>query len=239
MKRCLTRILICLLLGVIINIAIAWGFWLWGERPSGIDSNANPIMKFEQVDPDESMLKTWERRAQDHWPDEPMQASRFAAAGVTYRSLLHIEGAFDISEFDEDEAFAKMKQQEHFWINEIDCGWPMRSLALDRWGSRDGLKMPEQDSNGWLLDTDPRLELPVQPKFIGMLVNTAFYALLILGVGFALQLVKAGIRRRRGHCPRCNFDLRHDRTVGCPECGWRRNVNRSAHAESSAAARRH
>lgn len=29
-------------------------------------------------------------------------------------------------------------------------------------------------------------------------------------------------RMRRGHCPRCDYDLRFKVGSGCPECGWRR-----------------
>jgi len=30
------------------------------------------------------------------------------------------------------------------------------------------------------------------------------------------------IRRKRGHCIKCGYDLRGDFSAGCPECGWRR-----------------
>ncbi len=31
------------------------------------------------------------------------------------------------------------------------------------------------------------------------------------------------IRRKRGHCPKCGYDLRGELDAGCPECGWRRD----------------
>ena len=30
------------------------------------------------------------------------------------------------------------------------------------------------------------------------------------------------VRRKRGHCIKCGYDLRGDLERGCPECGWRR-----------------
>ena len=34
----------------------------------------------------------------------------------------------------------------------------------------------------------------------------------------------AAIRRKRGHCIKCGYDLNHAPHKGCPECGWRREV---------------
>ncbi len=30
------------------------------------------------------------------------------------------------------------------------------------------------------------------------------------------------LRRQRGQCVNCGYDLREQTTQGCPECGWRR-----------------
>ena len=60
--------------------------------------------------------------------------------------------------------------------------------------------------------------------WFGFVVNTLFYAaimwLLILGA-FALRRL---IRRKRGLCVACGYDLRGDLAQGCPECGWRREA---------------
>ena len=58
--------------------------------------------------------------------------------------------------------------------------------------------------------------LPIWPGFA---INTLFYAgivwLLIPGP-FALRRL---IRRRRGLCPACGYDIRHGEHEACPECG--------------------
>ena len=61
--------------------------------------------------------------------------------------------------------------------------------------------------------------LPIGPVWPGFAVNTVFYAaflwLLIPGP-FALRRF---VRRRRGLCPACGYDLRHGEHGACPECG--------------------
>ncbi len=61
--------------------------------------------------------------------------------------------------------------------------------------------------------------LPVGPLWPGFAVNTLFYAAilwLIIPGPFALRRF---IRRRRGLCPACGYDLRHGEHKACPECG--------------------
>ncbi len=65
----------------------------------------------------------------------------------------------------------------------------------------------------------PWLEFPAHPIWPAFIANTFFYAgilwLLIPGP-FALRRL---IRRRRGLCPGCAYDLRHAQHEACPECG--------------------
>ena len=67
-----------------------------------------------------------------------------------------------------------------------------------------------------------RSALPVRPLWTGLIANTFFYTvilwLLTLGPFTARRLV----RRKRGHCVKCGYDLRGEFSAGCSECGWRR-----------------
>ncbi len=60
--------------------------------------------------------------------------------------------------------------------------------------------------------------LPVRPVWTGFAVNTIFYAAL-LWLPFAPFTLRRLIRRRRGLCPACAYDLRHGEHEACPECG--------------------
>ena len=61
--------------------------------------------------------------------------------------------------------------------------------------------------------------LPLRPLWPGFAINTLFYAailwLLILGPFTARRM----IRRKRGQCSKCGYDLRGAEHEVCPECG--------------------
>jgi len=64
--------------------------------------------------------------------------------------------------------------------------------------------------------------LPLRPIFPGFLVNTLFYAAMWFGIFFGVAALRRFIRKRRGRCVKCGYDLRGDVAAGCPECGWGR-----------------
>jgi len=64
--------------------------------------------------------------------------------------------------------------------------------------------------------------LPLRPIFPGFLVNTLFYAVIWFGIFFGVGFVKRVLRRKRGRCVKCSYDLRGEFDSGCPECGWER-----------------
>ena len=66
------------------------------------------------------------------------------------------------------------------------------------------------------ISLDPRTKL--RPIWPGFAENTLFYAtlLVLIPVSFALRRL---IRRRRGLCATCGYDLRHAEHEACPECG--------------------
>ena len=62
--------------------------------------------------------------------------------------------------------------------------------------------------------------LPYRPIWPGFAANTVFYAALFW-LPFAPFALRRMIRRHRGLCLKCGYDLRGS-TEGCPECGWER-----------------
>ena len=96
---------------------------------------------------------------------------------------------------------------------EIVHGWPLLALTSE-WPDDRGVTV-------WALDFGDEV-LPMIPIWPGFVINTIFYgailSLLILGP-FALRRL---IRRNRGQCIKCGYDLRGDFSAGCPECGWQR-----------------
>lgn len=75
-------------------------------------------------------------------------------------------------------------------------------------------------------DWGMRLYLPAKVIWFGATVNTLMSALLwwlLLMVLMRLVLrVPRWLRKRKGRCPQCGYDLRGKLDDGCSECGWRR-----------------
>jgi len=64
--------------------------------------------------------------------------------------------------------------------------------------------------------------IPLRPIFPGFIINTLVYAAVWFGIFFGVGFVKRVLRRKRGRCVKCSYDLRGEFDRGCPECGWGR-----------------
>ncbi len=61
--------------------------------------------------------------------------------------------------------------------------------------------------------------LPLGPLALGLATNTLFYAAILWLLWSAPFATRHLIRKRRGHCLKCGYDLRHAEHEVCPECG--------------------
>ncbi|MFG0285501.1 MAG: hypothetical protein ACF8R7_13875 [Phycisphaerales bacterium JB039] len=61
--------------------------------------------------------------------------------------------------------------------------------------------------------------LPLRPIWWGLVINTLFFSALWLVALTAPPMARGALRRRRGLCLRCGYDLQGQFTGGCPECG--------------------
>ncbi len=106
---------------------------------------------------------------------------------------------------------------------EIGSGWPARSASCfltmsderNPFAVHDGvaLESPQFDS-----DRTPSI-IPLKVHWNGALINTILYAQVMLIPLALLPAARRHLRRRRGRCPTCNYDLRATTTGACPECG--------------------
>ena len=102
------------------------------------------------------------------------------------------------------------------------AGWPSSCLQGEKTSFasvRTRVSLAPPPAFIGLFGVKPRRELPLRPKWPGLVVNTLFYcAVFWLAVPGPLAARRL-IRRRRGCCPRCGYDTAHATHDVCPECG--------------------
>ncbi|MEE9128820.1 MAG: hypothetical protein V3T84_02295 [Phycisphaerales bacterium] len=207
MKRRLTKLVLFLVLGAIVNVAVAWGcltsYWYSERSPWSSD--------------DPRIDLTW------------LSIDRIP----TYAQTSHDEDdAFGVVENSYGVLSPTTPRDWFLYCVRIRCGLPMLAIdgvrfdPLDLGDSVQGITfigdtyhfsavpVGGSDTENWFL--------PLRPIWPGFAINTVFYAALLWLLTFGLFAVRRVIRRKRGHCINCGYDLRGDFSAGCPECGWQR-----------------
>jgi len=244
MRRRVVIILIFLLAGAVVNVAVAWGCAIWVDAFSPEIQSANRFTERDiLVRPTMEHLKTgvlwqvhrWSRAgalavySQRDWGFfGSIEDTEVSPRGLCPRW----SGTGQPSNDFETEA-------PHTDVRFVLAnGWPLPSVWCEfktpggvspnaggfypYWITVTGIEGGVQVSLPPRIVTGlfgvPRV-LPLRPIWSGVAGNTILYAailwLLIPGP-FALRRL---IRRRRGLCPACGYDLKHAEHENCPECG--------------------
>ena len=105
------------------------------------------------------------------------------------------------------------------------AGWPTRSLSDERWRRWSGTRQWKHSYSARfpnLFGFFPPVEnatVPLRPIWPGFAINTIFYAAILWMLWLSPFVVRRVIRRKRGHCIKCGYDLRGAEHEVCPECG--------------------
>ncbi len=215
MKRRLLIIGIFLLLGAVVNVAVAWGCAILAESP-------RPLSRTDTDEPQ------WPRNVPAHWP--PV---RGALEGKSFGFHIHRSHARRVDRDDK----GSVALTEHYVIDVIRVGWPSVAFQWDSWlelevsgGSKAtnrfdghppytawhiGLKPPDlllpQPIDQWR-------RLPIRPAtWLGLSANTFFYATLLWLLIPGPFVLRRLLRVRRGLCPKCAYPM--GESAVCTECG--------------------
>lgn len=249
MKKQSMRILLCLILGLVTTVAVAWGFAIW------VDANPlDPALRKEQFGVNVQELPRWETSVINQtattfvsFSSLTVKRPRGLRDGATGREIadwINRNNLFQQGKPAPVEDLPTLKPP--YWSracvspiqDEVDTfrgmedarGWPMRCLVayidikkepLDRKWSPMIIKWQIEFGDTQGLLGLPR-GLPYKPIWFGLLVNILLYSSIFYFFLFGFVQLKRARRRRRGRCPKCNYDLRGDFDPGCPECGWGR-----------------
>ena len=213
-RRLLLKLVLFLLLGAIINVAVAWAFnvtygvdaavysrsWSKPEPTSEDDlrwlaalgwtkPNDTACHRYFVLRADSSMVGFWQRAFSED--AELLCPGRLS----TYAGPIAVRTA---------------------------CGWPLLTLgdALTAYRPDGSILVGGFDHAFAVSVGDTRRRtLPLRPLWPGFAINTVFYTF-VLWLLFAVPFVLRRWRRiRRGLCPKCAYDLRGTASVACPGCG--------------------
>ncbi len=225
MKRWLTKIVLFLLLGAIVNVAVAWGCAWWSEEPSGV-----AVVEYEpfQMNGTWWLIATWSYFGTQVYAYRPFPTREAVDEYVSFFKLK------DLYKGGNPPSWLRLPRVDAYGdklsgplLIDVGRGWPAVALSygLDTKVEGDlvlpvsrvsgGFKMGEyrQPMSGF-----PRV-VPLRPIRPGFAINTVFYAALLWMVTLGPFTARRIIRRKRQRCIKCGYDLRgaaHDR---CPECG--------------------
>ncbi len=216
MKRWIFKLVVFLLLGTIVNVAVAWGCGAWlntlgGEQVGRINSMDSPRWAI--------LINTrlGATRVTCSRVDEPYKVVPHMPLG---RAPYWSRGRLS-----PDQVSLQYRQVGSIMWHPVDeaRGWPLRAMMWWADMKRDhstGTTLAVTVEHGLDLSNlavmpEFTRALPVKPIWPGFAINTTFYAA-ILWLPFALRRY---VRVKRGHCIKCAYDLRGTEHEVCPECG--------------------
>ena len=206
MKRIAIKLVVFLLLSAVVNVAVAWGCTVWiSARALSVDVGQS------QLDERSSFwtIQYVRRRGLAH------VYSSQTDFGLANRWTQTAEEA--LPHWSKLEAPSSSAAER-----ETASGWPMYALSwtLSEWIiSESSGRRGRTFAAG--LQIGPASILPLRPLWLGFTVNTLFYAAILWTLFVAPFATRRLIRKRRGKCVRCGYDLTGMEHEVCPECGGR------------------
>lgn len=219
MIRLFINIFILLLLGTIVNVAVAWGCAIrWEGGNSGeirYGSTVDETMDILWVIHGKLWLGTSSFSVQGHpgYPAEitkKMTAEQAAPYWLNWKQLEVTDNPNLINPSDV-----------------IAHGLPVRSLLR-----LDDSRLDESESvfktgivktfPDWMRgpeSTFSETHLPIKPIWPGFIANSLIYSWLFMLGQLEIISLRKRRRRKRGLCIKCAYDLRGTAHVVCPECG--------------------
>ena len=215
MKRRLTKLVVFVLLGAVVNVAVAWGCALWsGSHPEYSSSSNHADFGYGPT----AISKKVEKFHEIHIPFE--LDKRYES----WESML----SFGYRVYTKFSSKALEDAQRDLFLQTfaLYVGWPASSLASYRtyyYRPADidaGLDpIAEEWESGLLFVVGDNRWIPFRPIWPGFAINTVFYAAILWLLTLGPFTARRIIRRKRGHCIKCGYDLRGTSGAVCPECG--------------------
>ena len=192
MRRWTVRIFVFLVLGAIINVAVAWGCAFWSSS-----SGVSPLSYGVEAS------AAWHAWALPHWSEPPAyelisDVASIGTSGGIVGGVSTLDPVVDL-------------ETTVMWTS---FGLPCRSMVCVAWAEENRLvKASRMVLYG--------RSYPRRPIWPGFAINTVFYAAIVWLLFAGPFVLRRRRRIRRGLCPKCAYDLRGTPAgaTACPECG--------------------
>jgi len=239
-RRILILVILYSILGVVTTVGVAWSYV--GSQSPWVDGGSAGLERLSTTD----AWYEWSRLRDANWT--PYTTGEFA---MGYR-----HGLLGSSE---TTAYTWNADGNGFFVTrEFLCGWPCRAVRAIGRGDTTGAGVLDLEGGWRFAPIEPYADdslrpIPLRPIFPGFVVNTLFYAAMWFGIFFGIAALRRFIRKKRGRCVKCSYDLRGHRhmalgnghsggdsdttetqmpnaksrmpsAIGCPECGWGRQA---------------
>lgn len=214
-RRALSRLAVPVLLGVATTVAVSWSAAVWGDADgyTFYDVGHVPTLVRSRVAlPKDWTIRTW-----------------LVRHGFAFRHDLVSECVWMGSKLGWSESTAPNRTCEV-----VSVGWPLPALQWTTsdadstwkpasWGTmslREAWRGGLPQSTPGLSTGDPR-RVPLRPTRAGFVADVAFYSLVAWGSVEGARRTRLALRRKRGACEGCGYDLcgLAPGRATCPECG--------------------
>ena len=199
MKRWLAKLVVFLLLGAVVNVAVAWGCARWPRQAL--------LIVGDKQDPSLQDIAWWNEHVLESFARNVEYTYEGSDIGIEMRSLFS----------------ATSQQRSAVSALRLTSGWPARSLAGELWDMiRPGQQARWLNREAAFIQINGRYAIPFRPIWPGFAINTIFYAaifVILWLLTLSLFTARRVIRRKRGCCINCGYDLSHAEHEACPECG--------------------
>lgn len=216
MRRWVKTIAVCLALGAVTTVVVAWGCWLRATWPR----NGNAPLEDFQISRIQSP---------GYWDGRGSRTIGYAVYFLVSEGSSACWIEYPPLEID----------HEPSWVGEwlkndptelgpppvAAAGWPALCLgAVSTYQTRVSSYAPSiplwtKTINTGYSPFSERLCLPLRPLLAGLLIDIGFFSAIWFVPLGVIPMIRRARRHRRGLCPACAYDLRNLSAARCPECG--------------------
>lgn len=246
MKRLGGRISVCFVLGVVTLLALTWGMaLLWPGATGGPPTFGADLQYYYS----QYSGRLWTITLKRRFGLVEIVSADLVPSGASSQVTIDPGRSLNLQDISQ---WSLLRREDALnpgvprmtLIQELGYGWPLPALVERHESVLLSTIAPRLSNAPWYSSLDipamfhalgPGRTVPIEPIAIGIVVDVVTLAFGWFTLLWGTGMVKQAVRRSRGCCPQCGYDLRGasgDNSGGgggCPECGWRRDehINQS------------